>query len=40
MGKHRIAFHIGVLTILDRFTQRGKSQSEAGGIILGKLLDD
>ncbi|GAA4366184.1 hypothetical protein GCM10023185_37150 [Hymenobacter saemangeumensis] len=40
IGKHTIAFHVGALGILDRFTQRGKKQPEAGGVIMGKLIGD
>jgi integrative and conjugative element protein (TIGR02256 family) len=40
IGKHNIAFHVGALGILDRFTQRNKNQPEAGGVILGKLIGD
>lgn len=40
IGKHNIAFHVGALSILDRFTQRNKNQPEAGGVILGKLIGD
>lgn len=40
MGKPQIAFHVEALAILDHFTQRGKSQPEAGGIIMGKLVGD
>lgn len=40
MGNYQIAFHVEPLAILDHFTQRGKSQPEAGGVILGKLIGD
>ncbi|WP_426327774.1 Mov34/MPN/PAD-1 family protein [Pedobacter sp. R-06] len=39
LDQYDILFHAEALTILERFTQNKSSLPEAGGIILGKIID-
>lgn len=40
IGEYRVIIHVNALQVLSKFTQHQIHQPEAGGVILGKYIDD